>query len=147
MDYYIRTRSEGFGSEVKRRIMIGTYALSAGYYDAYYRQAQKVRTLIKQDFADAFQTVDVILSPVAPNPPWIVGAYSGDPVSMYLEDAFTIPQVMAGIPAMSVPGGFSKEGLPIGLQIMGSQWEEEMVLRAGYAYEKATEWHKRKPRL
>ncbi|HLD71525.1 MAG TPA: Asp-tRNA(Asn)/Glu-tRNA(Gln) amidotransferase subunit GatA [Candidatus Peribacteraceae bacterium] len=152
LEYYFRVRSEGFGAEVKRRIMIGTYALSAGYYDAYYRQAQKVRTLIKQDFADAFQTVDVVLSPVAPNPPWIVGAYSGDPVSMYLEDAFTIPQAMAGIPAISVPCGFAKPQeslpeLPIGLQIMGPQWGEEAVLRAGYAYEQATEWHTQKPKL
>jgi aspartyl-tRNA(Asn)/glutamyl-tRNA(Gln) amidotransferase subunit A len=146
--YYEEARSSGFGAEVKRRIMIGTYALSAGYFDAYYRQAQKVRALIKRDFDDVYSAgVDVILSPVSPTPAFKVGAHQDDPVAMYLEDIFLDSQVMAGIPAMSVPCGFSKDGLPIGLQIMGKQWDEATVLRAGHAYEQATEWHKQKPTL
>lgn len=146
-DYYERVRSEGFGPEVKRRIMIGTYALSAGYYDAYYRQAQKVRTLIKDDFTKAFQNVDVILSPVSPTPAFKIGAHENDPVAMYLEDVFLDGQVMAGIPAISVPCGFSNDKMPIGLQIMGPQWGEEIVLRAAHVYEQATEWHTRSPAL
>jgi aspartyl-tRNA(Asn)/glutamyl-tRNA(Gln) amidotransferase subunit A len=145
--YYEAVRGSGFGPEVKRRIMIGTYALSAGYYDAYYRQAQKVRTLIKRDFDRAFASVDLVIAPVTPTPAFTVGAHADDPVAMYLEDAFMDGAVMAGIPAMSVPCGFSKEGLPIGLQIMGPQWGEPTVLRAAYAYEQATEWHKAKPPL
>ncbi len=147
LDYYVRVRSEGFGPEVKRRIMIGTYALSAGYFDAYYRQAQKIRTLIKQDFMEAYKKVDVIISPVSPTPAFKVGAHENDPVAMYLEDVFLDGQVMAGIPALSVNCGFSNDQLPIGLQIMGPQWGEETVLRAAYAYEQATEWHKQKPSL
>ena len=147
LDYYERVRSEGFGPEVKRRIMIGTYALSAGYYDAYYRQAQKVRTLICKDFEDAFEDVDVILSPISPTPAFKIGAHADDPVAMYLEDVFLDGQVMACIPCMSVQCGFSKENLPIGLQIMGPQWGEEIVLRTGDAYQKATDWHMRKPRI
>ena len=147
LDYYQRVRSEGFGAEVKRRIMIGTYALSAGYYDAYYLKAQKVRTLIKKDFDDAFQNVDLILSPVSPHAAFKVGANSADPVAMYLEDVFTVAQVMAGIPCISVPCGFTKENMPIGLQLMGPQWQEEQVLSAAYAYEQATEWHTKKPQL
>ncbi len=146
-EYYEQARSSGFGDEVKRRIMIGTYALSAGYFDAYYRQAQKVRALIKRDFDEAFKQVDVILSPVSPHPAFRVGAHENDPVAMYLEDVFTVPQVMAGIPALSVPCGLSKEHLPIGLQIMGPQWGEETVLNVGAAYERATDWHTRKPAL
>ncbi len=150
LEYYERVRSEGFGPEVKRRIMIGTYALSAGYYDAYYRQAQKVRTLIRRDFEEAYKSVDIILSPVSPTPAFKIGDQIDDPVAMYLEDVFLSGQVMAGIPALSVPCGFSKPkagtpALPIGLQIMGPQWDEETVLRAGHAYEQATEWHTRKP--
>lgn len=152
LDYYEQVRSEGFGAEVKRRIMIGTYALSAGYYDAYYRQAQKVRTVIREDFERAFNAADVIISPVSPTPAFTVGAHTDDPVAMYLEDVFTVPQVMAGIPAISVPCGFSKATkgapeLPIGLQIMGPQWGEETVLRAAHAYQKATEWHTKKAPL
>lgn len=147
LDYYERARSTGFGPEVKRRIMIGTYALSAGYFDAYYRQAQKVRTLIKRDFDEAFKKVDVILSPVSPTPAFTVGAHTDDPVAMYLEDVFLDGQVMAGIPCLSVPCGFSKDNLPIGLQIMGNQWDEGTILRAAYAYEQATEWHTRQPSL
>lgn len=147
IEYYERARSEGFGAEVKRRIMIGTYALSAGYYDAYYRQAQKVRTLIKEDFDTAFKDVDLIVSPVSPTPAFKVGAHAGDPVAMYLEDVFTIPQPMAGIPSLALPCGFSKENLPIALQITGPQWSEELLFQAGYAYEQATEWHLKKPAL
>ncbi|MDO8649591.1 MAG: Asp-tRNA(Asn)/Glu-tRNA(Gln) amidotransferase subunit GatA [Candidatus Peregrinibacteria bacterium] len=147
VEYYGRVRSEGFGPEVKRRIMIGTYALSAGYFDAYYRKAQKIRTLIKEDFRAAYEKVDVIISPVTPTPAFKVGAHTDDPVSMYLEDAFLSGQVMAGIPALSVPCGFSKEGLPMGLQITGQQWKEEVILRAAHAYEQATEWQTKKPTL
>jgi len=152
IDYYIRVRSEGFGPEVKRRIMIGTYALSAGYYDAYYRQAQKVRTLVKRDFEDAFQKVDCILAPVAPTPAFKIGAHTDDPVQMYLEDIFTVPINLAGIPGLSIPCGYSSPqagtpALPIGMQILGPQWGEETILRAGHAYEQATEWHTRKPVL
>lgn len=147
VEYYTRARSEGFGAEVKRRIMIGTYALSAGYYDAYYRKAQQVRTLIRKDFDDAFQKVDVILSPVSPGPAFTIGANSNDPVAMYLEDVFTVAQVMAGIPCLSVPCGLSDEGLPVGLQFMGPQWGEATILSAAYAYEQATGWHKQRPTL
>ena len=147
IEYYIRARSGGFGPEVKRRIMIGTYALSAGYYDAYYRQAQKVRTLIRQDFEKAFEKVNCILTPVAPTPAFKIGAHTDDPVQMYLEDIFTVPINLAGIPGLSIPCGASKDGLPIGMQILGPQWGEETILRAGYAYEQNTDWHKRKPAL
>lgn len=146
-EYYAAARSKGFGAEVKRRIMIGTYALSAGYFDAYYRQAQKVRTLIRHDFDEAFKSVDVILSPVSPTPAFTIGAHENDPVAMYLEDVFLDGQVMAGIPALSVPCGFSKDGLPIGLQLMGPQWGESTMLSAAYAYEQATEWQKKKPAM
>jgi aspartyl-tRNA(Asn)/glutamyl-tRNA(Gln) amidotransferase subunit A len=145
--YYEAARSTGFGAEVKRRIMIGTYALSAGYFDAYYRQAQKVRTLICRDFAEAFKSVDVILSPVSPTPAFTIGAHANDPVAMYLEDIFLCTQPMAGIPALSVPCGFTENNLPIGLQLMGPQWGEETILKADHAYEQATEWRTRKPVL
>jgi aspartyl-tRNA(Asn)/glutamyl-tRNA(Gln) amidotransferase subunit A len=147
IDYYFKVRSSGFGDEVKRRIMIGTYALSAGYYDAYYRQAQKVRTILKQEFDEAFRKVDVILSPTSPTPAFKVGAHADDPVAMYLEDVFLCAQPMAGIPCMSIPCGFSSDNLPIGLQLMGKQWDEATVLRTGHAYEKATDWHTQKPLL
>ena len=146
IDYYHKVRTEGFGNEVKRRIMIGTYALSAGYYDAYYRQAQKVRTLIKRDFDEAFKRVDAIIAPVSPTPAFTVGAHENDPVAMYLEDVFSVSQAMAGIPALSVPCGFSKEDLPIGLQIMGPQWQEERILKIAHAYEQATERHEGEPK-
>jgi aspartyl-tRNA(Asn)/glutamyl-tRNA(Gln) amidotransferase subunit A len=147
VEYYEHVRSEGFGDEVKRRIMIGTFALSAGYYDAYYRQAQKVRTLIKRDFEEAFQNVDTILAPVAPTPAFMIGAHSDDPLAMYLEDIFTVPANLAGIPGLSLPCGISKEGLPIGMQLLGPQWGEETILRAGHAFEQATNWHAKKPPL
>jgi aspartyl-tRNA(Asn)/glutamyl-tRNA(Gln) amidotransferase subunit A len=145
LDYYQRVRSEGFGPEVKRRIMIGTYALSAGYYDAYYLKAQKIRTLVRQDFESAFKTVDVLLTPAAPTPAFIIGAHTDDPVQMYLEDAFTIPASLAGIPGLAIPCGFSKNNLPIGMQLLGPQFGESTLFRAAHAYEQATEWHTRKP--
>ncbi len=145
VDYYKKARSEGFGAEVKRRIMIGTYALSAGYFDAYYLKAQKVRTLVSKDFDAAWKQVDVIACPVAPSPAFTVGAHADDPVAMYLEDVFMDGAVMGGIPALSVPCGFTKKGLPLGLQLMGPQWEEGRILSAAYAYEQATGWHTKKP--
>ncbi len=146
IEMYTRTRAEGFGAEVKRRIMIGTYALSAGYYDAYYLKAQKVRTLIKQDFEHAFEQVDALVCPTAPSTAFKAGAKS-DPLSMYLVDLMTIPVNLAGLPAMSVPCGFDSEGMPIGLQIIGGVLREDTVLQVGYAYEQATEWHQRSPQL
>ncbi len=144
LEMYTRSRSEGFGSEVKRRIMLGTYALSSGYYDAYYVKAQKVRTLIMNDFMTAFDGVDVMLTPVAPTPAFKIGEKVGDPLQMYLSDIFTIPVNLAGTCAISLPAGFSASGLPIGLQLIGKPFGEETILRAGYAFEQATEWHTRK---
>jgi aspartyl-tRNA(Asn)/glutamyl-tRNA(Gln) amidotransferase subunit A len=147
VEMYKRTRAEGFGAEVKRRIMIGTYALSAGYYDAYYLKAQKVRTLIKQDFEKAFEDVDVLVSPTAPTTAFKIGDKSQDPLSMYLIDLMTIPVNLAGLPGMSVPCGFDSQGMPIGLQIIGNVLREDQVFQAAYAYEQATEWHKKAPQL
>ncbi len=135
VDHYVQSRSEGFGEEVQRRIMIGTYALSAGYYDAYYRQALKVRAILKQEFDEAFKEVDVIMSPVSPTTSFNVGAHAGDPVAMYLEDVFLTPQPMAGIPCISVPCGTDNNGLPIGLQIAGPQWGEQQVLNVAKTWE------------
>ena len=140
MEMYTKTRAEGFGPEVKRRIMIGTYALSAGYYDAYYLKAQKVRTLIKQDFEKAFESVDVLLSPTAPTTAFKAGE-KDDPLSMYLLDLMTIPVNLAGLPAISVPCGFDGKGLPIGMQLIGNVLQEEKILHVAHAYEKATDWH------
>src|SRR5579883_3075150 len=145
MDMYTRTRAEGFGAEVKRRIMIGTYALSAGYYDAYYLKAQKVRTLIKQDFEQAFEQVDVLVSPTAPTTAFKAGDKTTDPLSMYLIDLMTIPVNLAGLPGISVPCGFDGQGLPIGLEIIGNVLREDQVLQVAYAYEQATEWHTHTP--
>jgi aspartyl-tRNA(Asn)/glutamyl-tRNA(Gln) amidotransferase subunit A len=147
IDMYMKSRAAGFGPEVKRRIMLGTYALSSGYYDAYYLKAQKVRTLIRQDFLDAFAKVDVILTPVAPTPAFRLGEKVDDPLQMYLSDTFTIPVNMAGTCALSLPCGFSGSGRPIGVQLVGRPFGEETILRAGYAFEQATEWHKRKPKI
>jgi aspartyl-tRNA(Asn)/glutamyl-tRNA(Gln) amidotransferase subunit A len=144
IDMYRQTRDAGFGAEVKRRIMLGTYALSSGYYDAYYLKAQKVRTLIMQDFIRAFEGVDVIMTPVAPTPAFKIGEKINDPLQMYLSDIFTIPVNLAGTCGISVPAGFSEEGLPIGVQLIGRPFGEETILRAAYAFEQATEWHKRK---
>ena len=143
LDMYTRSRSEGFGAEVKRRIMLGTYALSSGYYDAYYVKAQKVRTLIMNDFIKAFADVDIMLTPVAPTPAFKIGEKINDPLQMYLSDIFTIPVNLAGTCAMSLPAGFSASGLPIGLQLIGKPFGEETLLRTGYAFEQATEWHTR----
>ncbi len=144
---YKATRGEGFGAEVKRRIMIGTYALSAGYYDAYYGKAQAVRTLIKQDFDRAFEQVDVIAAPVAPSTAFEIGANTDDPLQMYLQDVFTLPASLAGVPAMSLPCGFDQQNLPIGLQLIAPAFEEARLLRAGQVYEQATDWHTRQPAL
>ncbi len=143
---YYNTRREGFGPEVKRRIMLGTYALSAGYYDAYYLKAQKVRTLIKNDFDKAFAKFDVLISPTAPSVAFKIGEKVADPLSMYLSDIATIPVNLAGIPAISIPCGFVND-LPVGLQIMGKAFGEETLFRAAYTYEQNTEWRKRKPKL
>jgi aspartyl-tRNA(Asn)/glutamyl-tRNA(Gln) amidotransferase subunit A len=147
LEMYLKTRSEGFGFEVKRRIMLGTYSLSAGYYDAYYRKGQQARTLVKRDFLEAFRKVDVIATPTAPTAAFKIGEKMSDPLQMYLSDIFTISINLAGIPGMSIPCGFTSAGLPIGLQILGNHFNEEAVLHAAYAYEQATEWHKKKPTL
>jgi aspartyl-tRNA(Asn)/glutamyl-tRNA(Gln) amidotransferase subunit A len=147
IDMYSASRAAGFGPEVKRRIMLGTYALSSGYYDAYYLKAQKVRTLIRQDFLDAFTKVDVILTPVAPTPPFRIGEKTADPLQMYLSDIFTIPVNLAGTCGMSLPCGFSADGLPIGLQLIGRPFGEETILRTAFAYEQATDWHRRRAPL
>jgi len=144
---YLGTRGQLFGAEVKRRIMLGTYALSAGYYDAYYGQAQKVRTLIKRDFDEAFKQVQVIACPVAPTTAFKIGEKTDDPLAMYLEDVFTLPPSLAGICGLSVPCGFDAHQLPIGLQLLGPAFGEAQVLRVGQAYEQATEWHKQTPVL
>jgi aspartyl-tRNA(Asn)/glutamyl-tRNA(Gln) amidotransferase subunit A len=147
LDHYQRVRGDGFGSEVKRRIMIGTFALSSGYYDAYYLKAQKVRTLVRQDFDEAFKKVDIIIAPVSPHAAFKVGANSSDPLAMYLEDVFMDGAVMGGIPALSVQCGFTTEKMPLGLQIMGPQWGEATILSAAHAFQSATEWHARRPAL
>lgn len=144
---YMKTRDEGFGAEVKRRIILGTYALSSGYYDAYYKKAQQVRTLIRQDFERAFDKVDLIVTPTAPAPAFKTGEKTEDPLQMYLTDIFTISINLAGVPGISIPCGFTSEGLPVGLQMIGKHFDEESVLKTAFAYEQATEWHKRKPGL
>jgi aspartyl-tRNA(Asn)/glutamyl-tRNA(Gln) amidotransferase subunit A len=146
VDMESRTRAAGFGAEVRRRVMLGTYVLSAGYYDAYYGKAQKVRTLVRRDFERAFDRVDLIVAPTTPNVAFRHGEKE-DPVAMYLNDVFTIPADMAGVPAVSVPCGFTASGLPIGLQLIGKSLDEATVLRAAYAYEQATDWHRRHPEL
>jgi aspartyl-tRNA(Asn)/glutamyl-tRNA(Gln) amidotransferase subunit A len=146
IDMYSRTRGAGFGAEVKRRVMLGTYALSAGYYDAYYGQAQKVRTLVLRDFQQAFERVDVIVAPTTPGVAFKMGERE-DPLQMYLNDIFTIPVNLAGLPGLSMPAGFTRTGLPIGLQIIGQAFAEETILRVAKAYEDATSWRERKPPL
>ena len=144
---YKATRGRGFGPEVKRRIMLGTYALSAGYYDAYYLKAQKVRTLIKGDFDRAFEQVDVIATPVSPTTAFRIGEKTDDPLAMYLSDVFTLSASLAGIAGLSVPCGFDGQGLPIGLQLLGPAFGEDVVLRVGHRYQQATDWHTRMPNL
>lgn len=146
-DLYEHSRTEGFGPEVTLRIVIGTYVLSAGYYDAYYLKAQKVRTLIKNDFLKAFDQCNVILTPTTPTPAFKIGEKVDDPVKMYLSDIFTIPASLAGLPGLSMPCGFSSDELPIGLQLIGRPLDEETLLRIAYAYEQSTDWHTRRPRL
>jgi aspartyl-tRNA(Asn)/glutamyl-tRNA(Gln) amidotransferase subunit A len=147
METYTKTREEGFGAEVKRRIMLGTYALSAGYYDAYYLKAQQVRALIKKDFDQAFKICDAIVTPTAPTTAFRLGEKTGDPLQMYLSDIYTLSINLAGLPAVSLPCGFDSGALPIGMQIIGKHFAETTVLRLAYAYEQATEWHKQKPNL
>ena len=145
LELYIKTRQEGFGPEVKRRIMLGTYVLSAGYYDAYYGKAQAVRTLVCQDFDATFKEVDLIVTPTTPTAAFKLGEKSEDPLQMYLSDVFTISVNLAGLPAISLPCGFSKAGMPIGLQLIGRAFEEETMLRAAHAYEQSAQWHQKKP--
>ena len=147
LDMYKKTKSEGFGGEVKRRIMIGTYALSAGYYDAFYNKARKVQTLIRQDFQNAFEKVDVILTPTAAEPAFKLGEKTSDPIKMYLSDIFTNPTNLAGLPGISLPCGYTNDGLPIGLQFIGKPFDEQNVLNAAYAYESNTDWNKRRPKI
>jgi aspartyl-tRNA(Asn)/glutamyl-tRNA(Gln) amidotransferase subunit A len=144
---YKRTREAGFGAEVKRRVMLGTFALSAGYYDAYYNRAMKIRELLRRDFARSFAEVDLIALPTSPVPPFKIGAVVDDPLQMYLMDAFTLPVNLAGLPGISLPGGFTASGLPLGFQLVGAHFEEEKLLRAAKAFEDATEHHKRRPKL
>ncbi|NDI36113.1 Asp-tRNA(Asn)/Glu-tRNA(Gln) amidotransferase subunit GatA [Chengkuizengella sediminis] len=146
LDVYLKSRSEGFGQEVKRRIMLGTYSLSSGYYDAYYLKAQKVRTLIKQDFDKVFEKFDVVIGPTAPTTAFKLGSQIDDPLTMYLNDICTIPVSLAGVPAISVPCGFA-DGLPVGLQIIGKAFDESTVLRVAHAYEQSTEFHQKRPQL
>jgi aspartyl-tRNA(Asn)/glutamyl-tRNA(Gln) amidotransferase subunit A len=145
-DMYARTRDEGFGAEVKRRILVGTYVLSHGYYDAYYLQAQKVRRLIARDFFRAFEKCDVILGPTSPTTAFELGAKADDPVQMYLNDIFTIPAPLAGLPGLSVPCGFDGKGLPVGLQLMGNYFAESKMLGVAHRYQQATDWHRRVPK-
>ena len=142
---YRKTRAEGFGDEVKRRIMIGTYVLSHGYYDAYYLQAQKIRRMLADDFQQAFKVCDVIAGPVAPTVAWKIGEKSDDPVANYLADIFTLPASLAGLPAMSIPAGFGAGGLPVGLQLIGNYLQEAQLLGVAHQFQLATDFHDRKP--
>jgi aspartyl-tRNA(Asn)/glutamyl-tRNA(Gln) amidotransferase subunit A len=144
LDLYQRSRGEGFGSEVKRRIMTGTYVLSAGYYDAYYLKAQKVRQLIAQDFGRAFEQVDVLMGPTTPTTAFALGAKTADPITMYLNDIYTIGANLAGLPALSIPCGFA-QGLPVGLQAIGSHFDEARLLNLAHLYQRETDWHLRTP--
>jgi aspartyl-tRNA(Asn)/glutamyl-tRNA(Gln) amidotransferase subunit A len=142
---YNRTRDEGFGAEVKRRIMLGTYVLSAGYYDAYYLKAQQVRTLIRGDYDAAFSRADVVAMPTSPTPAFRLGEKVGDPLQMYLADVFTVSANLTGLPAISVPAGFTEGGLPVGLQLTGRMNDEPMLMRVADAYEQETGWWRRRP--
>jgi aspartyl-tRNA(Asn)/glutamyl-tRNA(Gln) amidotransferase subunit A len=144
---YRKTRGQGFGQEAKRRILLGTFSLAHGYYDAYYMRALKVRTLIKQDFDAVFKDFDCIITPTAPTPAFRIGEKSDDPLQMYLSDIYTISSNLAGIPAISVPCGFSKKGLPVGLQIMAKPFDEELLFRIAYTYEQQAGWFRSKPKL
>ena len=143
-DLYLRSRDEAFGKEVKRRIMIGTYALSTGYYDAYYLKAQKIRRLIKNDFVSAFKDVDLILGPTTPNLPWLLGSKINDPVAAYLEDIYTVPANLAGIPGLSMPAGMI-DGLPVGVQLLAPYFQEARLLQVAHQFQQHTDWHARTP--
>ena len=145
LDMYKKTRAEGFGDEVKRRIMIGTYVLSHGYYDAYYLQAQKIRRMIADDFQQAFKDCDVIAGPVAPTVAWAIGAHGSDPLADYLADIFTLPASLAGLPGMSLPAGFGEDGMPVGLQLIGNYFQEARLLHAAHRFQQATDFHLRSP--
>ncbi len=156
LDVYQKSREEGFGDEAKRRIMTGTYVLSAGYYDAYYKRAQKVRRLIINEFAEVFKQVDVLVAPSSPTVALTLGKAADDPLFGYIADQLNIPSSLAGLPALSVPCGFAKplegnqpslDGMPVGLQIIGPQWGEQKIFDVGYAYQQVTEWHKKHPNL
>ena len=145
-DVYVNSRSEGFGEEVKRRIMLGTFSLSAGYYDAYFKKAGQVRTLIKRDFEKVFADYDLIIGPSSPTVAFGIGENINDPITMYMSDILTIPVNLAGLPGMSIPAGLS-EGLPVGLQIIGNYFDEKTMYQAAYAFEQATEFHKQQPAI
>jgi aspartyl-tRNA(Asn)/glutamyl-tRNA(Gln) amidotransferase subunit A len=145
IDMYCRSRGEGFGEEVKRRIMLGTHVLSSGYYDAYYMKAGRVRRLIKEDFDCAFEEVDLIFAPTSPTAAFRAGEKTDDPLAMYLSDVYTISANLAAVPGLSVPCGFTADGLPVGLQLLGRPWDEVRLLRAGHAYQQLTDWHARRP--
>jgi aspartyl-tRNA(Asn)/glutamyl-tRNA(Gln) amidotransferase subunit A len=142
---YEQTRAQGFGAEVKRRIILGTYVLSTGYYEAYYLKAQQVRTLIRQDYEAAFARTDLIVTPTSPTAAFRLGERIDDPLQMYLADVFTVSAPLAGLPAVSIPCGFTRDGLPVGLQMVGRMWDEETLFRAGDAYERDTAWWKARP--
>jgi aspartyl-tRNA(Asn)/glutamyl-tRNA(Gln) amidotransferase subunit A len=142
---YRKTRAEGFGAEVKRRILIGTYVLSHGYYDAYYLQAQRLRRVIARDFVEAFERCDVIVGPAAPSVAFDLGAKRDDPVQMYLDDLYTIPINLAGLPGLAIPCGFGDRGRPVGLQIVGNYFDEARMLAVAHAFQQSTDWHKRTP--
>jgi len=146
-ELYFETRGKRFGAEVKRRIMLGTYALSAGYYDAYYGQAQKVRTLIKADFDAAFEVVDAIAAPVAPSTAFKLGEHSNDPLAMYLEDVFTLPANLAGVPGLAFPVGFDEQHLPVGMQLMAAPFREDVLFKMADAYQQISDWHTQEPPL
>jgi aspartyl-tRNA(Asn)/glutamyl-tRNA(Gln) amidotransferase subunit A len=145
LDMYCRTRAEGFGAEVKRRVLVGTWVLSHGYYDAYYLQAQKLRRLVADDFRRVFETVDLVAGPVAPTAAWDIGAIVDDPVANYLADVYTLPASLAGLPGMSLPAGFGQRGRPVGLQLIGRRFDEARLLGAAHGFQQATDWHLRRP--
>jgi aspartyl-tRNA(Asn)/glutamyl-tRNA(Gln) amidotransferase subunit A len=144
-EVFFKTRGQKFGPEVTRRIMLGTYALSAGYYEAYYGQAQKVRTLIKQDFENAFEQVDLIACPATPTTAFEIGAHKGDPLAMYLEDVFTLPASLAGVPGISFPVGFDGQGLPVGMQLLAPHFREDLLFKVTHIYQQVTDWHTKQP--
>jgi aspartyl-tRNA(Asn)/glutamyl-tRNA(Gln) amidotransferase subunit A len=147
IDLVARNRAEGFGAEAKRRIILGTFVLSAGYVDAYYKKALQLRTLLRQEFATVFEQVDLLVTPTTPNPAFKFGEKTDDPLAMYLEDIYTVSANLVGIPGLSLPAGFTQAGLPIGMQLLGKWFDEEQLLRVGHVYQQVTEWHTRRPKL